>query len=239
MSRVKHVLHITGREKSGKGESRRLRHAGNIPAIIYCKGKPGRQITLKSGEWRSLMNHDVQLVHLVENDQDKYLALIKEVQENFLSRTMVHVDFLEVDPNEKIKAPVKVHAHGTAIGESFGGLLEQLLHEIEVEALPANLPENLSIDVSNLNVGDALLVKDIQLPEGVTVAHDLEAIVCNVVLPAAEVAAEEAKPAEVAAEGETPAAEGDAKAAGAKAPAAGGKAPAADAKAPAKKEGKK
>ena len=187
MSKVKHVLNIAAREGSGKGVSRRLRHQGLIPAIVYSQGKPGRMITLNSGEWRSMMQHDVKLVHLVEEGVDKHLAIIQEVQEDFLHGIITHVDFLEVDVNSSIKATIPVHAHGSP-SSTEGGLLEQTLHELHVEAKPGDLPESIIVDVSGLTLHAPICVKDIKVGEGVKITSDAEAIVFHLVRLAAEAA---------------------------------------------------
>lgn len=199
MSKVKHVLNIVGREKSGKGDSRRLRHAGRVPAVIYSKGKTGTMVSLLEKEWRALTNQDIKLVHLVEGGKEKYVALVKEVQENFLKGSIVHIDFLEVNMKEKIVATVKVHPHGNAIGESLGGVTQQVLHTVDVEALPAELPESIIVDVSALEIGKSLHIKDVVVPEGVKLVGDPNAVIFHVVVPAAEAAAAAVAPAAEAA----------------------------------------
>lgn len=199
MSKVKHVLNIVGREKSGKGDSRRLRHAGRVPAVIYSKGKTGTMVSLLEKEWRALTNQDIKLVHLVEGGKEKYVALVKEVQENFLKGSIVHIDFLEVNMKEKIVATVKVHPHGNAIGESLGGVTQQVLHAVDVEALPAELPESIIVDVSALEIGKSLHIKDVVVPEGVKLVGDPNAVIFHVVVPAAEAAAVAVAPAAEAA----------------------------------------
>lgn len=189
MSKEKHVLQITGREKSGKGDARRQRHAGRIPAIIYSKGQAGRMITVTERDWRALSHEDIKLVYLMEGKEEKYVALVKEVQENFLQGKIVHIDFLEVDMKEKIVAEVTVHPHGNAVGESLGGLLQQVMHTVSVEALPNALPDSIVVDVSGLEIGKSIHVKDIVVAEGVRLVSDPNGVVFHVVVPAAEAAA--------------------------------------------------
>eukprot|EP00828_Plagiopyla_frontata_P038278 TRINITY_DN501_c0_g1_i7.p3 TRINITY_DN501_c0_g1~~TRINITY_DN501_c0_g1_i7.p3 ORF type:complete len:190 (+),score=24.89 TRINITY_DN501_c0_g1_i7:1208-1777(+) len=181
MSKEKHVLNIVAREASGKGSARRLRRESKIPAIIYSKGKAGEAITLESSEWRSLMKNDVQLVHLAENGKEKCVALIKEVQENFLRGNITHVDFLEVNMSETVTSKCAIYSTGSANGETQGGMLEQILHEIEVQATPDNLPEHIEVDVSALELGGQLLEKDIVLPEGVKLAGAGDGVAFHVV----------------------------------------------------------
>lgn len=188
MSKAKHVLNIVEREGRGNGASRRLRRQGLIPAIVYSQGKVGTKITLNSGEWRSLMQHDVKLVHLMEGNTEKHLAIIQEVQEDFLHGIITHIDFLEVDVNNAINASIPIHAHGTPSAVS-GGLLEQPLHELHVEAKPNDLPESIIVDVSALDFHAPICVKDIKVGEGIKITSNPEAIVFHLVRAAAEVAA--------------------------------------------------
>ncbi len=192
MSKEKHVLNITSRDASGKGPVGRLRREGRIPAVIYSKGQQGEMVSLELGEWRSLMQNDVHLVHLVENGKDKCVALIKAVQENFLRGTVTHIDFQEVDMKEAIVSQCSIHSHGSAKGESLGGILEQVMHEIDVEAVPAKLPESLEVDVTNIDMDTPLLAKDIELPADVKLATDPEAIIFQMAKAAAEVSTEAA-----------------------------------------------
>jgi len=200
MSKEKHVLNITSRDATGKGPVGRLRREGKIPAVIYSKGKEGEMVSLELGEWRSLMQEDVHLVHLIENGKEKCVALIKAVQENFLNGTVTHIDFQKVDMKEAIVSVCSIHSHGTAKGESQGGILEQVLHEIEVEAKPDNLPESLEVDVTNVDMETPLLAKDIVLPAGVTLVTDAELVVFHMAKAAAEVSATAAEATEAAAE---------------------------------------
>ncbi|MDD3119762.1 MAG: 50S ribosomal protein L25, partial [Victivallales bacterium] len=199
MSKVKHVLNIVARETSGKGASRRLRHQGMIPAVIYSLGQPGRTIALNSGEWRSLMQNDVKLVHLLEDGEDRHLAVIQEVQEDFLRGIVVHVDFMEVDVDKMVMASIPIH-FVNAPAATDGALLEQPLHELHIEAKPADLLESITVDVAGLVMDAPICVKDIKVADGVRVLNDPEAIVFHLVRPAAEVAAEAAAEPEAAPE---------------------------------------
>lgn len=204
MSKVKHVLNIVEREGSGNGASRRLRRQGLIPAIVYSQGKPGRMITLNSGEWRSMMKHDVKLVHLMEAGVEKHLAIIQEVQEDFLHGIITHVDFLEVDVNNAINATIPIHAHGAPSAIS-GGLLEQPMHELHIAAKPNDLPEAIIVDVSALDFHAPICVKDIKVGEGIKITSNPEAIVFHLVRAAAEIAAAAAPAAAPAAAAAAPA----------------------------------
>ena len=197
MSKVNNEIAVQDRKEFGKCASRRSRKSGMIPAVIYSKGKEEKAIMVDADAWKVLAGHHVQMVTLVDG-ANKTAALVKEVQFNHLKNYVQHIDFLEVDLNADVTALVPVHAHGDCLGVSRGGILEFELHEIEVVCHPDHLPEFIAAEVTSLDVGDSLHVKDLAMPEGVRTDLDPEAVVAHVVRPKEEAEA----PAEAAAEPE-------------------------------------
>ena len=205
MAKQKHVLNVVTRTDLGKGAMKRLRAAGNVPAVIYGHGAPAKTLYFSAADWEVLQKFELNLLSLKEGDNEM-LALIKEVQNDFIRGKVKHVDFLEVRRDEKIRASVVVHAgHEAPAGAAQGGMLEQDIHELEVECLPDALPEHLEINVSALELGAALHVSEIPMPEGVRILNDPELVVFHVVDPS-KIEEEEAAAPE-AAEGEAAAAE--------------------------------
>ena len=201
MAKQKHVLNVVTRTDLGKGAMKRLRAAGNVPAVIYGHGAPAKTLYFSAADWEVLQKFELNLLSLKEGDNEM-LALIKEVQNDFIRGKVKHVDFLEVRRDEKIRASVVVHpGHEAPAGAAQGGLLEQDIHELEVECLPDALPESLDIDVSALELGAALHVSEIPAPDGVRILNDPELVVFHVFDPSTIVEEEEA-PAAEAAEGE-------------------------------------
>jgi large subunit ribosomal protein L25 len=128
--------------------------------------------------------------------------LIKEIQREPIRGLILHVDFNEISLTETLKVNVPLAAHGEAIGvKADGGTLEHVMWELQVECLPTNIPEKISVEVTNLKIGDAIYVKDIKIPEGVKVLTDPELIAMIVKPPKVEVPKEEV-PGEGAAEPE-------------------------------------
>ena len=197
MSNVSNEIAVQDRKEFGKCASRRSRKSGMIPAVIYSKGKEAKAIMVDADAWKVLAGHHVQMVTLVDG-ANKTAALVKQVQFNHLKNYVQHIDFLEVDLNADVTALVPVHAHGDCLGVSRGGILEFELHEIEVVCHPDHLPEFIAAEVTSLDVGDSLHVKDLAMPEGVRTDLDPEAVVAHVVRPKEEAEA----PAEAAAEPE-------------------------------------
>ncbi len=200
MAKQKHVLNVVTRTGLGKGAVKRLRAEGNVPAVIYGHGQPAKTLYFSAAEWEVLQKYELNLLSLKEGDNEM-LALIKEVQNDFIRGKVKHVDFLEVNRNEKIRASVSVHAgHEAPAGAAQGGMLEQDIHELEVECLPDALPETLEVSVAALGLGEALHVSQIPMPEGVRILNDPELVVFHVVDPSTIV--EEEPEAAPAAEGE-------------------------------------
>ncbi len=200
MAKQKHVLNVVTRTDLGKGAMKRLRAAGNVPAVIYGHGAPAKTLYFSAADWEVLQKFELNLLSLKEGDNEM-LALIKEVQNDFIRGKVKHVDFLEVNRDEKIRASVAVHpGHEAPAGASQGGMLEQDIHELEVECLPDALPEFLEVNVAGLGLDAALHVSEIPLPEGVRILNDPELVVFHVVDPSTIV--EEEPEAAPAAEGE-------------------------------------
>ncbi|MBO5761491.1 MAG: 50S ribosomal protein L25 [Lentisphaeria bacterium] len=202
MAKQKHVLNVVTRTETGKGPVKRLRKAGQVPAVIYHAGAAAKTIYFNAAEWEALQKYELNLLLLKEGETE-HLALIKEVQNDFIRGKVKHIDFLEVDRSKKIKAVVAVKAGHTApAGLSQGGMLEQFVHEIEVECLPDALPEAIEADVSALAMGQSLHIGDIVMPEGVAATGDKTIVVFSVIDPAKAALEAEAAEGEGAAEPE-------------------------------------
>jgi large subunit ribosomal protein L25 len=181
------------RTHAGRNAVKKIKAEGLVPAVIYG---PKRETTILQVPGRDLSevfshaageNILVQLEILDGGNKTNTLALIQEVQHDPLKKDILHVDFQAISATEKIVAEVAIVAVGDAIGvRTYGGLLEHILRSFEVECYPKDLPEVIEVDVSNLNVGDSLHVKDLPLPEGVVAVTDGEQTVVAVVEPRVE-----------------------------------------------------
>lgn len=221
---VKLAAHI--RSHIGRPAVRKLRQQGLIPATIYGGKEQPLSLHLAGRDIQKLLSHAVGENILVELEIDdagtktNRLALIQEVQHHPLRRDVLHVDFHAVKMDEKITAAIPVEPTGEANGvKNFGGLLEQSVRALEVECLPRDLPEMITVDVSALNIGDSIHVKDIPLPDGVTAVDDADLTVFIVAAPKVEevaTATEVAAAPEVIKEKKEDAATGDKKPAGEK-----------------------
>ena len=191
MSKAENVIAAQPRSEFGDNASRRLRKSGFIPAVIYSRGKESIAVMLKTEAWQVAHAKGASL-YTIALEGKEIPAIVKEVQFNHLKNYVYHVDFQAVDMAAEIHANVALHAFGDCYGASHGGVLEQEVHELPVSCRPDVLPDMIKVDVTKLQVGEALTVGQLVLPEGVTVrglADD--EIVFHVVLPTQESAAEE------------------------------------------------
>ena len=165
-----------GRVK-GSSESRRLRRAGKVPAVLYGHGIDPIDVAVGSRELRSALTSDSGLNALISIDVGgtKHLAMARQLQRHPTRRSIDHVDFLIVRRDEIITAEVPIHLVGEAEQvERADGMVEHTMFTLEVHAKPADIPNSIEVDISGLAVGDAIRVGDLKLPAGVTTEVDPE-----------------------------------------------------------------
>lgn len=190
MSKAENVIAAQLRNEFGDNASRRLRKSGFIPAVIYSRGTESISVMLKTEEWQVASAKGANL-YTIALDGKEIPAIVKEVQFNYLKNYVYHVDFQAVDMAQEIHATVALHAFGECYGAAHGGVLEQEIHELPVSCRPDALPDLIKVDVTKLQVGEALTVGQLVLPEGVKVRGvEADEIVFNVVRPSEETAAD-------------------------------------------------
>jgi large subunit ribosomal protein L25 len=197
------TLTANKRELLGKGNARRMRRAGQVPVNVYAKGEEAKSLVISEAE-AHLAQHHNGLITLDIAGVGIQSAVLKEIQIHPISNKILHLDFHAVKADEMITSVVPLVLEGEAAGLRQGGQLEQVLHELEIESLPANIPEVITVDVTALELNQALHVAELKLPEGVTAVSDAELIVahCRAHKVTAEEAAEDAAAAEAAEEKE-------------------------------------
>jgi large subunit ribosomal protein L25 len=211
------------RETQGKGASRRLRHEGKVPAILYGGHADARTLTLSHQKLLIMLENErfySTILNLKVGDQTQ-AAILKDVQRHPFKNAIVHVDFQRVEENEKIRIKVPLHFTGAAVSpgvKSQGGIVSHMRNDVEVSCLPKDLPEFIGVDISGLSLNESIHLSQLKVPSGVTLVELVkdDAAVVAIHSPRAE----EPEPTAVAAAG-APAAEGAAAAATAATPAAG------------------
>ena len=207
-------LNATVRETEGSRANRRLRRQGRVPAVLYGGDAEPVALSVDARELRHAL-HGAGAVLEIAVDGDTQNAVVKDTQLHPVRNEAMHIDFVRVRMDVAIQSIVTLELVGgdDAPGTNEGGVLEQQLREVNVEALPGDIPEAIQLDASSLEMGATVTVADITAPSGVTVLDDPETVVASITLPRLEVETEEPETeTEVVGEGEGEAAavEGDA-----------------------------
>jgi large subunit ribosomal protein L25 len=182
-------LKATPRTDKGKGVARKLRAAGEVPGVIYGHGREPQPLTVNAREFDRLAERVRITSTVIELALDGRTArtLIRELQRDPIRRSVLHIDFQELVAGEKITVSVPLRFTGTAIGvKQDGGILEEVMHQIDVRVDPSNIPDHIDVDVTALTIGHSLHVSDLKLPAGVEVEADAEQTVVLVSAPKAE-----------------------------------------------------
>ena len=184
-------LKAEARPDVGRSAVRKLRARGFIPAVIYGGNDKPQPLQVSARDINAMMSQasgENVLVDLeIGGEGQSRTALVQEIQHSPVGGEIRHVDFHAISMDQMIEADVPLEAIGTAVGvKTFGGLLEQSLRALAIECLPSDLPDRITVDVSQLNIGDAIHVRDIQLPQGVTPKVQLDLTAFSVLAPAVE-----------------------------------------------------
>ena len=180
-------LEVAERERRGSRHARRLRRTGMVPGVLYGRGNP-HAICVPERELRRVLTGPAGLHAILdvvlEGQKTTHPSILKSYQQDPLRGKVTHVDLQEVRLDQPIQAQVVVALHGEPVGVKEGGVLSQVLREINVEALPMEIPEHIELDVSGLGVGESLRVADLAPIEGVTYLDDPdETVLATVGLP--------------------------------------------------------
>jgi large subunit ribosomal protein L25 len=193
-------LQVSTRAETGRAAVKALRRAGNVPGVLYGKSKGkavrSRPIEINAKKLNTVLHSstsenvlvDVEVTDKSGAKVDQHLALLLDVQHHPLEDYIIHIDLHEIDQDEILHAEVPVTSVGEPVGvKNGGGLLETMLRTIRVACLPKNLPELITVDVSHLEIGHSVHVRELTLPEGVTAANPPELPVFSVFAPKEEV----------------------------------------------------
>jgi len=199
------VLKAEKREAAGSAEARRLRRAGFVPAEVYSDDKENVSVKVNAHDFMLMLKRhgEHQIMALEIDGKSVGHVLTKAVQHDPIKGHIIHADFVTVAMNKPIQVRLPVELVGESVGVKAGGILEQQLSDIEVECLPRDMIDSITVDVTNLEVGDHMSVSDIAVPDGFTILEDAEIIVASVALPGVEASEDEEAEAEGEAAGET------------------------------------
>jgi large subunit ribosomal protein L25 len=179
------VLTVQKRDGRGSRTADKLRKTGLIPAVVYGHKEATIPVSLSGEEVHTVLRHKVQIVDL-KMDGGVQKAQIREVQWDHLGKEVLHVDLKRVSVDERIEISVPLELKGTAPGVTGGGVLDQPIHSLRIECLAIAVPESIRVNISELQQGAAIHVRELQLPEGVKALDDPDAVVVQVTVPQAE-----------------------------------------------------
>ena len=184
-------LSASARTETGKGVARSLRRSGQVPAIIYGHAREAQSLSLNAKDLDKLLATiaaESTVIELAVDGGRATKTLIREIQRHPFKRQILHVDFQELVAGEKVTVNIALVLVGTPDSVRLGGgVMDQVLRELEIEVDPSDIPNHIDVDVSHLEMGHSLHVSDVKLPEGVTVLDDPETTVCVVSVPRAAI----------------------------------------------------
>ena len=193
------------RTASGTSAAGRLRREGKVPAVVYGLGTDTMPVAVSARELQHILSGGANTLITLQIDGADQLAMARQVQRHPVKGSLVHVDFVRVRADQTITAEVTLHLQGEAAGVKLGGMLEQMLFSVTVEAKPGDIPGAIAHDVSGLDMNDQLHVRELQVPAGVVIVNDPDDLVAQVSVPRGAEAAEgeegEAVEGEAVAEG--------------------------------------
>jgi large subunit ribosomal protein L25 len=178
------TLHAAPRNRTGSGSLKQMRREGWLPCVVYGRGVENHNVKIDARNFATLLKESASdniLVNLQIGEEATILAFLQALQHNPLTGSVLHVDFRAVDENTEITAQLPVELVGDSVGVHAGGVLEQILYNLEIRCLPKDLPEMFTADISALDIGDFLHVSDVPLPDGVTAVPAADMVVAQVV----------------------------------------------------------
>jgi large subunit ribosomal protein L25 len=167
------TLQVARRDRTGKLYNRRLREAGQLPAVLYGHGKECVNLSIPRDQLDASLRHGAKVVNLSGGESGQ--ALLQDIQWDTFQRSVLHVDLLRIEKGEKVTVEVPLQVRGEAPGEHNGGVVELMIFSVEIEAEVGDLPEVLHLNVNHLELGESLPLSAIEdLPPGATILGDVE-----------------------------------------------------------------
>jgi len=173
------VLEVQDRSKAGTNAAKQVRKQGLVPAVMYGHGEASVNLAVPGDALYKAIRHGVRIFD-VNHKGAVQKTLLRDIQWDPFGHDILHADFYRVRADEKITLDVKVEIRGTSPGVTGGGVLVQLIHSLSVECLIINIPESIRVNVGELQLDQAVHVRELQLPEGVVIKNDPEAIIVQV-----------------------------------------------------------
>ena len=175
------VLDVEKREQVGSSATERLRRSGRVPAVLYGHGEVNEHLSVPATQVKTLLRHHSKTVELAGDVKET--ALVSQVQWDPLGIEVLHLDLIRVNLKELVQVTVAVHRHGDAAGIRQGGLLIDNAHEVEIECSAGQIPESLSLNVTDLELGGQKTAGDLDLPEGISLVTPVATVLAHIEQP--------------------------------------------------------
>jgi large subunit ribosomal protein L25 len=202
------TLKAEERKETTKSEIKQLRSKGKVPGVVYGKKIGSAAISIEEKELQALLRKNPHAIIEMElPDGGKQPVMMNEVQRDKINRELLHVDFHQINMDEKVKTSVSLEFVGESVGVSEGGVVQIQLHELEIRCLPQNIPSSIQVDISGLGLGENLLVSDLSVSSEIEVKSDPGELIVTILAPQKEIEDDEpSADTESAAEAKTEAA---------------------------------
>ena len=181
---TKNILEIESREQRGKGAARRLRRQGLIPAVMYGH-KGNKTVAVHYKEFQKLFEESGEhaIITLSLGEEEKIDVIVKDFQLDPVKRNIIHIDFLQIKAGQVLRTEIPVKVTGTSKGIKKGGILEEFVRDIEIECLPKDIPDSITVDITELDIGDNVHIKDLVVSDTIKILSNPEQVVLTIGMP--------------------------------------------------------
>ena len=185
-------LEAEAREKTGKSIARKLRREGKIPGVVYGRERNPQPLIVDPLKLKGKLDANAIVDLTIKEDGEKSTetVMIKDYQKHVIKNELLHVDFHHISMDETITVTIPIETVGKAYGVQEGGVLQQLMREVEIECLPTDIPDKFELDITELDVGDSLQVSDLEVGDEIDLVSALDDVIVTVVTPSEEITEE-------------------------------------------------
>jgi len=185
----RYSIEVEKRDETGKGVARKLRRNGLIPGVVYGHNREPQALTVDPDDLKGKINSNAIIDLNIDGEEET--VMIKDFQKDVIKEAIIHVDFQQISMDETISITVPIKLVGDAPGVREGGVLQQLMRDVDIEVLPTNIPDEIELNIDDLTLSDSLEVGDLDIPEDVNVLNSPDDVIVTIVAPSEEIEEEE------------------------------------------------
>ncbi len=186
-------LEAEAREETGKNIARKIRREGKIPGVVYGRERSPQPLIVDPLKLKGKLDANAIVDLIIKDDEGEdstETVMIKDYQKHVIKNELLHVDFHHISMDETITVTIPIETVGKAYGVQEGGVLQQLMREVEIECLPTDIPDKFELDITELDVGDSLQVSDLEIGDEIELVSSLDDVIVTVVTPSEEITEE-------------------------------------------------